>query len=116
MTISLDYHATTPTAPEVVEAMQPFWRDAPWNAHSAHSGGARAEQAVAAARNKIADLIEAVPNEIFFTSGATEANNLAILGIAAAAERRGRSRSRILTSAIEHKCVLEAARHLASVW
>lgn len=114
VTISLDYHATTPTALEVIEAMVPFWRSIPWNAHSAHAGGARAEQAIARARSVVADLIGATPNEIIFTSGATEANNLALLGLAAAAQRSAPERTRILTSAIEHKCVLEAASHLAS--
>jgi cysteine desulfurase len=114
MTISLDYHATTPTASEVLDAMMPFWRDAPWNAHSAHAGGAQAERAVARARDAIAGLIGASAGEIVFTSGATEANNLAILGLAAAARRRVPARTRVLTSAIEHKCVLEAARHLAT--
>lgn len=112
MPISLDHHATTPTAPEVVEAMAPYWRDVPWNAHSAHAGGASADQAVTRARAAIADLIGATPDELIFTSGATEANNLSILGLAAAGRRALPERTRILTSAIEHKCVLEAARHL----
>jgi cysteine desulfurase len=112
MPISLDNHATTPTALEVVEAMAPYWRDVPWNAHSTHSGGAFAEKAVSRARAEIADLIGASPAELIFTSGATEANNLAILGLASAG-RALPERTRILTSAIEHKCVLEAARHLA---
>lgn len=113
MPISLDLHATTPTAAEVVEAMAPFWRDIPFNAHSAHAGGAFAEAAVAGARVAVANLISATPQEIVFTSGATEANSLAILGLAAAARRTAPMRTRILTSAIEHKCVLEAAHHLA---
>lgn len=112
MTISLDHHATTPTATEVIEAMHPFWRDAPWNAHSSHAGGASAEMAVSRARGAIANLIGATSAELIFTSGATEANNLAMLGLAAAARRAVPERTRILTSAIEHKCVLEAARHL----
>jgi len=110
--ISLDYHATTPTAPEVIEAMAPYWREAPWNAHSPHAGGAVAEAAVASARLSVANLIDADPAEVIFTSGATEANNIAILGLAIAAQRKALSRTRILTSAIEHKCILEAARHL----
>lgn len=114
MSISLDLHATTPTAAEVIEAMAPFWRDIPFNAHSAHSGGATAEAAVAQARAAVADLIGAAPQEIVFTSGATESNNLAVLGLAAAARRAMPTRNRILTSAIEHKCVLETARHLAA--
>lgn len=93
--------------------MAPFWRDAPWNAHSTHAGGALAERAVGNARAKVAELIGATPAEVIFTSGATEANNLAILGLAAASRRLRPDRKRILTSAIEHKCVLEPARHLA---
>ncbi|USU07295.1 cysteine desulfurase (plasmid) [Sphingomonadaceae bacterium OTU29MARTA1] len=93
--------------------MAPFWREIPFNAHSAHGGGASAEAAVARARVALADLIGAAPQEIVFTSGATEANNLAILGLAAPARSAAPLRNRILTSSIEHKCVLEAARHLA---
>jgi cysteine desulfurase len=114
MTISLDYHATTPAAPEVIEAMAPYWREAPWNAHSPHAGGALAEAAVASARASVADLVGANPSEIIFTSGATEANNIAILGLAIAACSKAPTRRRILTSAIEHKCILEAARHLSN--
>lgn len=113
MTISLDHHSTTPTAPEVIAAMEPYWREIPWNAHSPHAGGARAEAAVCRARAAVAALVGAEPAEIVFTSGATEANNLALLGLGAAARRELPGRVRILTSAIEHKCVLEAARHLA---
>jgi len=112
--ISLDYHATTPVAPEVLTAMAPFFSDVSWNAHSVHSGGAIASNAVAVARAQVAELIGAAPSEIIFTSGATEGNNIAILGVAAAAIHSGSARRRILTSAIEHKCVLEAAAHLDS--
>lgn len=113
MTISLDLHATTPTAPEVVEAMAPFWNERAWNAHSAHGGGSVAAQAVAIGRARLARLIGAMPAEVYFTSGATEANNVALLGLAAAARTGVPTRRRILTSMIEHKCVLESARHLA---
>jgi len=112
MSISLDHHATTPTAMEVVEAMAPYWHQVPWNAHSAHAGGASADQAVSRSRASIAELIGATPAELIFTSGATEANNIAILGLAAAGRRALPERNRILTSTIEHKCVLEAARYL----
>lgn len=113
MTISLDLHATTPTASEVIAAMAPFWNEQAWNAHSAHGGGALAAQAVATARARLARLIGAMPGEVYFTAGATEANNIALLGLAAAARTGVPKRRRILTSAIEHKCVLESARHLA---
>ncbi len=113
MAISLDLHATTPTAPQVVAAMAPFWSEQSWNAHSAHGGGAVAAQAVATARAQIAGLIGAMPDEVYFTAGATEANNIALLGLAATARTKAPTRARLLTSAIEHKCVLESARHLA---
>ena len=111
-TISLDYHATTPVAPEVLAAMLPFFTAVSWNAQSAHAGGSIVSNAVAFARGKVAELIGAAPSEIVFTSGATEANNIAIIGTAAAAIHAGSDRRRILTSAIEHKCVLEASAHL----
>lgn len=110
--ITLDLQATTPTAPSVIAEMAPFWAEQAWNAHSPHGGGAQAAQAIAKARSAVADLIGAQPSEIYFTSGATEANNIAILGIASAAKQTAPGRNRILTSAIEHKCVLEAAHHL----
>ena len=109
--IYMDYQATTPADPRVVEAMQPYWSVMYGNPHSAdHAFGWQADAAVEAAREQVAALIGADPDEIVFTSGATEANNLAVLGIARAAppERR-----RIVVSAIEHKCVLAAARAAA---
>ena len=106
--VYLDYQATTPADLRVVEAMQPYWSGVYGNPHSAdHAFGWQADAAVEAARAEIAGLIGADPDEIVFTSGATEANNLAILGIARAASP---SRRRIIVSAIEHKCVLAAAR------
>jgi cysteine desulfurase len=110
--IQLDHHATTPCAPEVAAAMAPYLSEIPFNAHSGHGGGAIAAQAVARARTAVADLIGAAPGEIVFTSGATESNNIALLGLARAELESGGRRRRILVSAIEHKCVLEAAAHL----
>jgi cysteine desulfurase len=109
--IYMDYQATTPTDPRVVAAMLPYWSELYGNPHSAdHAFGWEADAAVEAARAQIAELVGADPDEIIFTSGATEANNLAVLGIARASppERR-----RIVVSAIEHKCVLAAARAAA---
>ena len=109
--IYMDYQATTPADLRVVKAMQPYWSTVYGNPHSAdHAFGWDADAAVEAARTHIAALIGADPDEIVFTSGATEANNLAVLGIARASppERR-----RIVVSAIEHKCVLAAARAAA---
>jgi cysteine desulfurase len=109
--VYLDYQATTPADPRVVEAMQPYWSGVYGNPHSAdHAFGWQADAAVEAARAEIAGLIGADPDEIIFTSGATEANNLAILGIARAAPP---PRRRIIVSSIEHKCVLAAARAAA---
>ena len=106
----LDNHATTPTDPRVVEAMAPWWSEHFGNPHSGdHWYGWSANQAVDNARSKLAKLIGAEPDEIIFTSGATEANNLAILG---AAQARRPHRSHIVVSAIEHKCVLESAAQL----
>jgi cysteine desulfurase len=106
--IYMDYQATTPTDRRVVAAMQPYWSEIYGNPHSAdHAFGWSADSAVEAARRQIAELIAADPDEIVFTSGATEANNLAILGIARASSA---DRRRIIVSAIEHKCVLAAAR------
>ena len=110
-TIYADYQATTPVDPRVLEQMGPFWASRFGNPHSTdHIVGWRATEAVDVATAKVANLIGADPDEIIFTSGATEANNTALMGLA---RRAIASRQRILVSAIEHKCVLEAARALA---
>ena len=108
--IYLDYQATTPCDPRVVEAMLPFFTERFGNPHSVHHGyGGQAEAAVETARAQVAALIGAEPREIVFTSGATEANNLAIKGVARFhRERRGH----LVSCTTEHKCVLEAVRHL----
>ena len=107
-----DYQATTPADPRVIEKMDPYWRHAFGNPHSNnHARGWQAEQAVREAAASVAGLIGADSDEIVFTSGATEANNLALTGLA---RRALPGRTRILVSAIEHKCVLAAARSLAS--
>jgi len=106
----LDYNATTPMDPRVLAAMTP-WFLTPSNAGSrTHSYGQKAKEAVENARRNIADLLNAPPEEVFFTSGATESNNLAILGLADYGERAGRRH--ILSTAIEHKAVLEPLDHL----
>ena len=102
-----DYAATTPLDPRVLEAMMPYLTDVFYNASSTHAGGLQAQQAVMKARMDIAKHIGAKMNEIVFTSGATEAINLALLGLA-----RGNShRKRIVTVASEHKAVLDACHH-----
>ena len=102
----LDYNATTPLDPRVFEAMTPYFLEEFGNAGSrTHVYGQRAREAVERARSQVADLIAAKPEEIIFTSGATEANNLALLGLARHGEATGRKH--ILSTAIEHKAVLE---------
>lgn len=110
--IYLDGHATTPLAPEAERAMAPWWRAAVGNPHSPHGAGQRAAQAVDVAREQVARLIGAAASEVVFTSGATEANALAIIGTARAAVARGDRRRRILVSAVEHKSVLACAASL----
>lgn len=108
--IYLDNQATTPTDPRVRAALLPYL-DAgrPGNPHSDHVIGRRASEAVEAARMQVAALIGALPHEIAFTSGATEANNLALQGLARSSYRRG---NHIITCSTEHKCVLETAAFL----
>ena len=110
-TIYADYQATTPVDARVVTKMAPYWGELFGNAHSSdHVIGWQADKAVRKAAASIAALIGADPDEIIFTSGATESNNLALLGLA---RRAPAGRRRILVSAIEHKCVLAAARALS---
>ena len=109
-TIYADYQATTPVDPRVLESMLPYWKECFGNPHSSdHVVGWQAAAAVRDSLTSVAGLIGADPDEIVFTSGATEANNLALFG---SARRAPESRRRILVSAIEHKCVLAAARAL----
>ena len=110
-TIYADYQATTPVDPRVLEKMTPYWRESFGNPHSSdHVVGWSAAEAVNASLSTVASLIGADEDEVIFTSGATEANNLALLGLG---RRAPVDRRRILVSAIEHKCVLAAARVLA---
>jgi len=110
--IYLDHHATTPVDPRVVAAMAPYWSDDFGNPSSAgHVFGWRAEEAVAIARERLARAIGASdPSEIIFTSGTTESDNLALIGLARA--QRG-GRDHLIVSAIEHPAVLDACRFLA---
>lgn len=107
--IYLDHHATTPADPRVVEAMMPYFTQHFGNPASlAHRYGWIAKEAVESARRKVAALIGARPAEIVFTSGATESNNLALQGAADAFGTPGH----IITTAVEHACVLGACRAL----
>ncbi|GAB6853552.1 cysteine desulfurase family protein [Asaia astilbis] len=111
--IYLDNQATTQCDPEVVAAMLPWFAETYGNPHSeGHEAGRKAARAVETARGDVAALIGASPREIVLTSGATEANNLAIKGAARYRARQGSARRRIITVATEHKCVLESVRDL----
>src|SRR5580698_784909 len=113
MRVYLDHNATTPVDPSVLDAMQPFFSDAYGNASSIHSAGQRARAAVDAARTAVAHLIAAKPSEIVFTSGRTEADNLAILGLVDSARAASPRRPHLITTAIEHHAVLNAAVYAA---
>lgn len=111
--IDLDAQATSPLAPKALEAMLPWLQGRHWNPHSTHRGGRIARAALEAARIEVAALLDADPAGLLFTSGATEAGNLALKGVMDAAARP-QTRPRLLTFATEHSCVLEAAAHLAA--
>jgi len=106
--IYLDHNASTPILPEVLDAMLPYLRDRYGNPSSAHHYGRVSRQAVELARQQVATLIECEPDELYFTSGGTEANNLAIRGAAAARP----DRRCIVTSVIEHPATLEPCAFL----
>ena len=109
--IYLDHNATTPVDPAVLEAMVPFFSGEYGNASSIHTFGQRARAAVETAREQVASLLNAQPQEIVFTSGATESDNHAIFGVvqAALAERRS---VHVISSTIEHEAVLNACQAL----
>jgi cysteine desulfurase len=108
--IYLDYQATTPMDPRVLEAMMPYFTERFGNPHSRnHLHGWEAEEGVEKARAQLAALIGADEREIVFTSGATESNNLAIAGVARFYKDK---RNHIVTLVTEHKCVLDTCRHL----
>jgi cysteine desulfurase len=107
--VYLDNNATTPLAPEVFEAMKPYWLEDYGNASSIHWYGQRAKAATETAREQVARLLNARPSEIVFTSGGTEADNAALVGVVEAA--RGEAKH-IITTAIEHHAVLHTAKAL----
>lgn len=109
--IYLDYQSTTPVDPRVIQAVTKSLNEDFGNPHSrTHSFGWKAEEAVEIARNNVAKLINADPKEIFFTSGATESNNIAIKGVANF--YKNSNKNHIITVATEHKCVINSARDL----
>ena len=111
--VYLDNQATTPCDPQVVAAMLPYFTEHFGNAHSAeHAMGQHAEDAVEQARAEVAAAIGAEAREVVFTSGATEANNIAIKGAARFAAAQGTDRRRVITVATEHKCVLDSVADL----
>ncbi len=116
MAIYLDYNATSPVDTRVLDAMLPYFGDAFGNASSIHSAGQHARAAVDRARESVAELLGAKPSEIVFTSGGTEAANLAILGtVQAHTPRNGAgsgSKKHIITTQIEHHAVLNACQEL----
>ena len=107
--VYLDYNATTPLDPQVAEAMRPFLDIIYGNPSSSHEYGIIARQSVEAARKELAKMLNCSPDEIIFTSGGTESNNMAIKGFAIA--NAGKSRH-LITSSIEHPAVLEVCRYL----
>jgi cysteine desulfurase len=110
--IYLDYNATTPLDPRVFEVMKEWYLGPPANSGSrTHVYGQRAKDAVEYARAQVAEVVAAKPEEIIFTSGATESNNLAILGLASHGEATGKKH--IISTTIEHKAVLEPLQYLA---
>ena len=112
--IYLDHAASTPCDPAVAAVMEHVAAHEFANPSSSHRAGQRAVRYVDEARERLAAAIGALPEEVVFTSGATESNNMAILGIAAAAEERGERRRRIVTLGLEHPSVLGPGRHLTA--
>jgi cysteine desulfurase len=107
--VYLDYAATTPVDPQVVEAMLPYYTEMYGNPSSVHSCGQEVREGVEEARRKVASLLGAHHDEIVFTSGGTEANNLALKGVAAALKHKG---NHIISNALEHHSVAETCKYL----
>ena len=106
--IYLDYNATSPTDPRVVEAMRPYFYDISANPSSTHGAGHKAREGVETARKNLAQLLNSGTEEVYFTSGGTEADNIAIKGTAFAQQKR----KTIITSAVEHHAVLTTCEYM----
>ena len=109
MNVYMDYGATTPVDPRVFEAMKPYFSEKYANSVSLHKQGREAKEALEESRKTIATMINAKPNELIFMGSATESTNMALKGVAFANRKKGKH---IVTSKIEHHCVLEPARWL----
>lgn len=107
--IYLDYNASTPNDHRVVDAMLPFLTNHYGNPSSIHSQGIKAKESIEKARKQVANLLDASPNEIVFTSGGTESNNYAIIGAAISNKEKG---NHIITSLVEHPAVIEVCKYL----
>lgn len=107
--VYLDYNATTPIAPQVAEAMRPYIYENFGNPSSSHAYGSAAKKGVEKARRQVAEMLGCQPDEIVFTSGGSESNNLAIKGVAFAYREKG---NHIITSAVEHPAVLDVVKYL----
>ncbi|MBE3577081.1 MAG: cysteine desulfurase [Limnochordales bacterium] len=111
--IYLDHAATTPVRPEVAEAMRPFEEEVFGNPSSLHARGRAAREKLDEARDRLAAVLGCRPGELVFTSGGSESDTLAIVGVVEAAIHRGDRRRKLLVSAVEHRAVLDTARFLA---
>lgn len=110
--VYLDFNATTPVLPEVLDEMFPYLTSNFWNPSSTHPGAILARKAIANSRRLIAQLINCLPEEIIFTSGGTEANNMAIRGIA---ENPLVAKNHLITSSVEHPSVINVCKYLESL-
>ena len=114
-TIYLDHQATTPTTASVLQAMEPYWNEKFGNPHSSeHIIGMIADRKIEDAKEQISSHLCCESDEIFFTSGATESNNTAIYSLCALS--RSRTEKQVIITSIEHKCIIEAAKHWTSVF
>ncbi len=110
--IYMDYAATTPTHPEVLEAMMPYFSERFGNPSSVYETGIEVRQAIEEARERVAAALGARPEEIVFTSGGTEADNHALKGTISFFKEKGGERDHIITTSIEHHAVLESCHYL----